>query len=156
MHHHYHVGRQRATVVRMSTFQDDEDLGAGFRLRFQTTADDTTRVTLVHPGGSEETLVGGYEHESPEDMTWDRDLEDLFRAGLMVGKHVGATGPTYADGVRSGVKRAAAWLREHGDDDAYCSDRTCNCGDFNSVAFAPDPDKLADALDRMADEGEGV
>ncbi len=66
-----------------------EDLGAGFTLRFEDTNDDTTRVTLVKPDGAEETVVGGYEHESPEDMTWDRDLEDIFRAGLDAGIAIG-------------------------------------------------------------------
>jgi hypothetical protein len=62
---------------------------------------------------------------------------------------LGLSGPTYAAGVRSGVKRAAAWLREHGEDNAFW--------DWTSDDhMAPSAAKLADALDRMADEGEGA
>ena len=53
----------------------------------------------------------------------------------------------YAAGVVDGRREAAAWLREHGHDDRYQSDRTCNCGDFNTEEPAPDIGKLADALE---------
>jgi hypothetical protein len=66
-----------------------EDLGAGYSLRLEDNDDGGTRATLVKPDGEEETIVGGHEHESPEDMTWHRDLEDIFRAGLNAGIEIG-------------------------------------------------------------------
>lgn len=67
-----------------------EDLGAGYSLRVDEIEDGMSeRATLVKPDGTEETLVGGYEHESPEDSTWGRSLEDLFRAGLDAGIAIG-------------------------------------------------------------------
>jgi hypothetical protein len=80
----------------MSTNDTTEDLGAGFALRVKDTDDGTARVTLCKPDGEEETLVGGYEHESPEDMTWGRTFEDLFRAGLNAGIAIGKHGGSLA------------------------------------------------------------
>lgn len=80
-----------------------EDLGAGFTLRLEETDDDTERVTLVHPDGSEETVVGGYEHECPEDMIWRRDLERIFRAGLEAGIAIGKASFASAVGAEGGA-----------------------------------------------------
>lgn len=49
-------------------------------------------------------------------------------------------------------KRIAAWLRENGNNDPYEREVTCDCGGFNSVTWAPDVDKLADAIEALGGE----
>ncbi len=44
-------------------------------------------------------------------------------------------------------ERTAEWLREHGNDDAYEREVSCDCGGFNSSTWAPDIDKLADVIE---------
>lgn len=69
-----------------------EDLGAGYSLRLKDNDDGGTAVTLVKPNGEEDMVAGGYLHESPEDCTWGRSLEDIFRTGLDVGIAIGEAG----------------------------------------------------------------
>ena len=69
-----------------------EDLGAGYHLLIEDTDDCTERVRLVDPEGKDEIIVGGYESESPEDMTWTRTFESLFYAAFNAGKAVGKSG----------------------------------------------------------------
>ena len=57
---------------------------------------------------TEETLVGGYEHESPEDSTWGRSLEDLFRAGLNAGTAIGMA-KGWALAMEAARERWAYW-----------------------------------------------
>ena len=66
-----------------------EQLGAGWELHLTDFDDGTTRVVLVNPDGLESCLVSGNEIECPEDMTWQRDLGPLFRAGLRAGMAIG-------------------------------------------------------------------
>ena len=92
----------------MSNDTTTEDLGAGYSLRLQENDDGAERVMLVAPNGVEEIIVRGYEHESPEDCTWGRGFEDIFRAGLEAGKDIGRA-DGWAQAMQAARERWAFW-----------------------------------------------
>lgn len=81
-----YVARRMVAEMEASHTQG---LGAGYLLRTEETNDYTTRVVVVCPDESQVVIIGGYEHESPEDMTWERDLGELWRTALNIGIAIG-------------------------------------------------------------------